>query len=319
MKISDIGGEFGLIERIKDKIKLYSKDVIVGIGDDAAVLRYNKNSCLLFKTDMLVEDVHFSLKYFTPEQIGAKAIEQNVSDIASMGGLPKFAVASLAMPKNTGLEFIDRLYKGINKAAQKYRMSIVGGDLSQANKLMISIALIGFVEKKYLTLRSRARVNDLIFCSGNAGASSIGLELLRRSINGKSAKKHLEPESRLNLARKIVKIGVNSMTDVSDGIASEVRHICHESKIGAIIYADKIPISKNTINVSKKIKKNPLEFALYGGEDFELVFTAKKGKLKRLKKHDVSVIGKIVNKKYGIKLIKNNRKYDLKNGFEHFR
>lgn len=318
MKLYDIG-EFKLIKRIKNKAKLYSKDVIAGIGDDAAVLKFDKDKYLLAKSSMLVEDVHFSMRYSTPEQISSRAIEQNVSDMAAMGGLPRFALISLALPKGIDIGFVDKLYKGINKKSEKYRIRLIGGDIISSEKVIMGISLMGFVEKKYLALRSGAKINDLIFCSGDVGESSTGLELLRRNLKGKSIKKHIEPESRLDLARELVKIGINSMIDVSDGIASEVRHICSESCVGAIIYADKIPISKNTIKDSKKIKKNPLDFALYGGEDFELVFTASKSKLNRLKKYEVSVIGEIVDKKYGIKLVKNGKKLNLEGGFDHFR
>ncbi|MBI3035357.1 thiamine-phosphate kinase [Candidatus Woesearchaeota archaeon] len=321
MKIKAIGGEFGLIERIKKKTNLYSEDseeVIVGIGDDAAVLNYNKNSYVLFTTDMLVENDHFSLKYSIPEQIGMKAIEQNVSDIASMGGLPKFAVISLALPNNADVGFIDKLYYGINKKARKYKIDIVGGNITHSKEIIVNVAMLGFVEKKHLALRSGAKIGDFIFCSGNVGSSTTGLELLRNNKRGKSIKKHLEPKSRLGLAQKLVKIGVNSMIDVSDGVASEVKHICDESKAGAIIYSDKVPISRNTIIDAKKIKKNPIDLALYGGEDFELVFTASKNKSKQLKKYDVSVIGEIVDKKYGVKLIRNNKKQNIESGFDHF-
>ena len=319
MKIKDIGGEFGLIERIKNKIKLYSKEVVAGIGEDAAVLEHGKNNYLLLTTDMLVENIHFSLKYSTPEQIGMKAVEQNVSDIASMGGLPKFAVVSLALPNGIGAGFVDKFYDGINKKSRKYGISIVGGNMAHSREIVVNIAMIGFAEKRHLALRSGAKANDFIFCSGDAGKSSVGLELLRHKIKGKSIKKHLEPVCRLDLARKLVKIGINSMIDVSDGVAPEVEHICKESNVGAMIYADKIPISKDTIADSKKIKKNPLDFALYGGEDFELVFTASKNKLYKLKKYDVTVIGEIVDKKYGVKLIKNNKKLNLEGGFDHFK
>lgn len=318
MKIKGIGGEFGLIERIKKSVRLFSKDVVAGIGDDSAVLKFGKNY-LLLKTDILVQDVHFSLKFSTPEQIGIKAIEQNVSDIAAMGGLPKYALVSLALPKNTKVGFVDRLYKGINKKSKKYGISVVGGDLSQSSKIMLGIFLAGFVEKKNLVLRSGAKIGDLVFCSGDVGKSAVGLSLLKNKLSGKSIKNHLEPEARLDLARKLVKIGISSMIDVSDGVASEVRHICKESNIGAVIYADKMPISKNAITDSKKLRKNPLDFALYGGEDFELLFTASKNKLNQLKKYDVKVIGEIVDKKYGIKLMKNNRRLELKSGFDHFK
>ena len=319
MQIKNIGGEFGLIDRISRNIRLYSKDVAVGIGDDAAVLRYNKNNYMLFTTDMLVEKDHFSLKYSTPLQIGMKAIEQNVSDLAAMGGIPKYAVVSLALPNEISVEFIDGLYKGINKKSKKYKIDIVGGNITHSKEIVINVALIGLVEKKYLTLRSGAKIGDLIFCSGDAGKSTAGLELLRHNKNGKSIKKHLEPECRLELARKLVKVGINSMIDVSDGVASEVRHICDESKVGAVIYADKIPISKNTINDAKKVGKDAVDFALYGGEDFELVFTANKTKLNELKKYDVKAIGEVVDRKNGIKLIRNNKKTNIESGFDHFK
>jgi len=317
MKIKDIG-EFGLINRIKKSTKLFSKEVVIGIGDDAAVLKFDKNHYIIFTTDMLVENDHFSLKFSTPEQIGMKAIEQNASDVAAMGGIPKYAVISLALPDYADVEFVDRLYNGINKKSRKYKISIVGGNIAHSREIIANIALIGFVEKKYLALRSTAKVGDIIFCSGDVGKSSVGLELLKHNIEGKSIKRHLEPECRLDLARKLVKVGVNSMIDVSDGVASEIKHICKQSNVGAMIYADKLPLSKDTIMDSKKINKNPLDFALYGGEDFELVFTANKNKLKQLKKYDVTVIGEIVDKKYGVKLIKNNKKVDLEIGFDHF-
>ncbi len=319
MKIKDIGGEFALIKRIRNKIKLFSKEVIAGIGDDAAVLEFDKKNYLLFTTDMLVENSHFSLKYFTPEQIGMKAIEQNVSDIAAMGGLPKFALVSLALPKDIDVGFVDRLYYGVNKKAEKYRINIVGGNITSSEEIIVNISLIGFVEKRDLSLRSGAKVGDLIFCSGDVGKSEAGLQLLKHNKRGASTKKHLEPECRWNLAREIAKIGVNSMIDVSDGVSSEVKNICKESKVGAVIYADKIPVSKDSIIDAGKVGKDALDFALYGGEDFELVFTANKSKLRKLKDLDVSIIGKIVDKKYGIKLVKNNKKLKLENGFDHFR
>ncbi len=318
MKLNDIG-EFGLIGRIKNSIKSFSKDVVIGIGDDAAVLKFDRKNYLLLTTDMLVENDHFSLKYSTPEQIGMKAIEQNVSDIAAMGGLPRYAVISLALPSDTNLGLIDGLYRGINKKSRQYKINVVGGNVTHSREIVINVALIGFVEKKYLALRSGAKVGDLIFCTGDVGKSTAGLELLRHDKKGKSIKPHLEPKSRLNLARKLVKVGISAMIDVSDGVAPEIKHICDESKTGAFIDAGKIPISKDTIIDAKKVKKNAVDFALYGGEDFELIFTANKNKLKQLKNYGVNVIGEILDKKYGVKLLKNNKKIDIESGFDHFK
>ena len=318
MKISKIG-EFGLIERLKRKVKIFSKDVIKGIGDDAAVLNYDKNNYMIFTTDMLVEDVHFSLKYFRPWQVGMKAIEQNVSDVASMGGIPKYALVSLAILKNTEVSFVEKMYDGINKASSKYKLNIVGGNISSSNKIIVDISMIGFVEKKYLATRSNAKIGDLIFCSGNVGKSACGFELLKNRKSGISTKFHLEPKSRLDLARKLAKIGVNSMIDISDGVAPEILHICNESKAGAKIFVDKIPISKSTETDAEKLGKNPYEFALYGGEDFELIFTTSKSKAKRLKNLNVKIIGEITNKKNGIKFYKNKKIMKVKKGFDHFR
>ena len=318
MNINKIG-EFGLIDKIRKSVRSFSKGVVMGIGDDCAVLEYDKKNYMLFTTDMLVENDHFSLKYSSAEQVGMKAIEQNVSDIAAMGGLPKHAVVSLALPNDADVEFVERLYNGINRKASKYKIDIVGGNITHSREIVINVALIGFVEKKYLALRSGAKIGDIIFCSGDVGKSTAGLELLRHGKKGKSIKRHLEPKSRLDLAGKLVKIGINSMIDVSDGVASEVKHICDESKVGALIYADKLPISNDTINDSKKLKKNPVDFALYGGEDFELVFTANKNKIGELKKFDATVIGEIVEKKNGIKLIRDGKKINVESGFDHFK
>jgi len=318
MRLDELG-EFGLIERLRKKVKLFSKDAIVGIGDDAAVLKYDKNNFMILTTDMLVEDVHFSLEYFKPEQIGMKAVEQNVSDIAAMCGTPKYALVSLAIPKNTDVSFIERLYDGINKSSRKYKISIVGGNISSSKKIIVDVAMAGFVRKKNLALRRNAKKGDLIFCSGNVGKSACGLELLRKNKKGVSAKYHLEPKSRLDLSGKLSQIGINAVIDVSDGVAPEILHLCKKSKVGARVFIEKIPISKSTISDAKKIGKKPFELALYGGEDFELIFTAPKNNLEKLKDLDCKAIGEIVSKKDGIKFFKNGKLVRLRRGFEHFR
>ena len=266
---------------------------------------------------MLVEEDHFSLKFSSAEQIGMKAIEVNVSDIAAMSGLPKHALISLALPKNIDLKFIDGLYRGFNKAGKKYKINIIGGDITHSKQIVINIAMIGFVEKENLCLRRDAKVNDLVCVSGDLGKSAAGLELLFNKKKGKSIKFNLEPKARLDFARKVARY-VNAMEDVSDGLAQEIRNICDASKKGAVIYKEKIPISKKVINDAKKIKKDPYNFALYGGEDFELVFTISKDNFKKLK-NKVYVVGKILNKKEGIYLLDKNRKIRLGKGYDHFK
>ena len=318
MKISDLG-EIELIKIISSKTKLFSKDIIKGIGDDTAVLKFNKKYFLLLTTDTLVEDDHFNLKWFKPEQIGKKAIESNVSDIAAMGGFPKYALVSLILPKNTSINFFNKLYNGLNKTSEKYKISIIGGNLSSGNKISVTISLIGLVEKKNLCLRSNAKVNDLILVTGSLGSSRAGLELFRNHKKGSSINYYLNPSSRLSIGRKLSNL-VNAMEDVSDGLASEVLNICSESKVGAVIYKEKIPLSKTTILDAKKVKKDPYNYALYGGEDFELVFTINKDNLKKLnKKIKFAVVGKILPKKSGIYLLDKGRKKKLNYGYEHFK
>jgi thiamine-monophosphate kinase len=329
LKISKLG-EIELIKRINKNIKLFSKDIIKGIGDDTAVIRFDKKHYLLLTTDTLVEDDHFNLSWFSAEQIGSKAIESNVSDIAAMGGFPKYALISLTLPKNTSVDFIDKLYNGINKAVKKYKISIIGGNISSGKKISITISLVGLVEKKNLCLRSNAKVNDLICVTGNLGSSRAGLELFRNAgkskisgtnsvgkKTGKSINYYLNPSSKLNIARKLSNF-VNAMEDVSDGLASEVLNICSESKVGAVIYKDLIPLDENTISDAKKVKKNAYDYALFGGEDFELVFTLNKTQLKKLKGVKCIVVGEILHKNKGIYLY-DKRKKKLKYGYEHFK
>ena len=331
MKLSDFS-EIELIGRISRKIKLFSEDIAKGIGDDAAVVNYDKNYYLLLTTDSLVQNVHFS-KFFTPEQIGMKAVEINVSDIAAMGGFPKYALVSLIIPKRANIEFIDKLYNGINNAAKKYKISIIGGNLSNGKEISVTITMLGFVEKRNLRLRSDAKANDLIAVTGNLGASAAGLQLLKAKMKGSSINYHLNPKSRLNAARLLAKNGINAMEDISDGLAAEVRNICNESKTGAAIYKEKIPISKNTIKDSKKVKKDPYDLALYGGEDYELVFTVNKNQLNNLKnkkinnkiknngknKINFTIVGKILPKKDGIFLLDQSKKTKLNHGYDHFK
>ena len=204
MKISGIG-EIELIKRIHKRVDLFSKDIIKGIGDDAAVVSFDKKYYMLFTTDSLFENVHFSLDLFTPEQIGKKAIESNVSDIAAMGGFPKYALVSLILPKDTDLKFIDKLYDGMNKASKNYKLSIIGGNLSSGKNIAITVMMIGLVEKGYLCLRKNAKVNDLIIVTNTLGNSKAGLELLKNNKKGASIKYFLNPKAKLGIARKIAK------------------------------------------------------------------------------------------------------------------
>jgi len=314
--IKKIGGEFALIDLIARKPK--DKNIVTGIGDDTAVLNYDKKSYLLWTVDMQVEGDHFNRRWSTPEQIGKKAMEINVSDIAAMGGLPKYALVSISLPENTQAEFVGKMYKGMREVCKKYDFEIVGGNTTHGKNMVIDISIIGFVEKERLRLRSHAKIGDLICVTGDLGKSTAGLETLKAGLKG-NVKSHLEPKCRLNEAREIAK-HANAMIDVSDGLASEVRHICEMSKKGAVLLKEKIPLSENTKKLARNLGKNPYDFALHGGEDFELVFTIPKNKLSRIKtKCPITTVGRILDKKQGIKLMDKGKEIALGRGYDHFK
>jgi len=300
MKLKDLG-EFNFINRISKTIKL-SNRVIKGIGDDAAVLGYAKDKYLLFTTDMLVEGKHF-YKSDKAELVGKKAISCNISDIAAMGGVPKFAVISVGLPGSLDLKYADGLYKGIKKAADGFGVDLVGGDTVGSKKIVINIALTGEVENKNLTLRSGAKENDAIFITGYIGGS---IKI-----------KHLNFTPRLKEARYLVKnFKINSMIDVSDGLLADLGHILKESGRGAIIYERAVPISKNASNFNSAVRD---------GEDFELVFTLPESSAGRLKKiwpfkTKISEIGRICSSRKGFFLVRKNGKSEKIKplGFKHF-
>lgn len=319
MKIKDIGGEFALIKRIASKAK--DKSILKGIGDDCAVLELG-GKLFVITTDTLVENDHFSLKWFTPKQVGMKSIEINASDIGSMGGKPKYALVSLVLTKETPVEFVDELYKGMRLSAKKYGIEIIGGNMTHGRELVIDIDMIGEVKKENLCLRSNAKPGDFILVTGDVGASTAALHLfIKNKINQKNKNKfkkiieaHTEPKAKFEKVKKFVK-KINAMIDVSDGIASDITRICEQSNLGAVIYADNIPIRDETRKAAKLLKENALDYALYGGEDFELIFTVSEKNLKNVKGF---LIGEITKKK-GVRLYqKGKEKLITKHGYDHF-
>ncbi|KYK34838.1 MAG: hypothetical protein AYK22_04595 [Thermoplasmatales archaeon SG8-52-3] len=312
MKIKEIG-EFGLIDRITRKQN--NKEVIVGIGDDAAVFQTTIGLQVL-TTDCLVEGDHFKREWFSSEQIGMKAIEINVSDIAAMGAKPKYVLVSMALPIDLDVEFVDGLYKGMWKSCSKYKIEIIGGNMTHCNKIVISITLTGEVNKKKLSLRSGAKPGDFIFTSGHLGFGKAGLRLFQEKIKGfeKVKKAYLEPKAQLKTALDIAQY-VNSLIDISDGLGPEIRHICKQSGCGAIIYKDKIPISEEVRNVADKLGEDEYNYALFGGEDFQLLFTVSKENIDKVKGF---LIGEIIKNKK-ISLFYNGKKKEIKEkGYDHF-
>lgn len=298
MLVKDLG-EFRLIERFKKRIKPDSS-LVVGSGDDCAVLKFNKDKYQLFTCDMIAENVDFTLKD-DPYFIGRKAVAISISDIASSSGLPRHCVISMGLPKNTRLKVIDRIFKGMLDICREYNINIAGGDLSSSDRIVLDVSMLGLVEKNKLTLRSSARPGDFIFITGELGGSILG--------------KHLKFTPRIKEARFLAKnFKVNAMIDISDGLTQDLKHILKQSKVGAVIYEKLIPLSPEARNLSD---------ALESGEEFELLFTLPRLESKRLLSRrlvDFKPIGEIVDKKYGFKLI--NEEGKIKNinskGYLHF-
>jgi thiamine-monophosphate kinase len=314
MRLSEIG-ELSLLEAIRDKFKKKTKEIIVGIGDDAAVTK-PKGKKLLFTTDMMVEGIHFDLRFTSPYQLGFKLVSVNVSDIYAMGGMPQYLLLNIAMNKNTEKSFIDKFFDGIEDSMRLYRVSLIGGDLCSTKKdMVISASLTGYIDKPIR--RSGAKVGDKIYVTGNLGDSACGLEMLKhiriqdtryriqdtrctihdaryriKIVNHESCIMNHASLSKLGLTWHIVKpllkrhlmpVARNprsfmryatAMIDISDGLFIDLSRLCNESKVGARIYLDKIPISKEMKYVAKIMGLDPLHLATSGGEDYELLFTS---------------------------------------------
>lgn len=279
MKLKKVG-EFPLIEEIKKIVYLKDKNILAGIGDDAAAIKIGE-SVMLFTTDMLVENVHFNLKYTSGFQLGYKALSVNISDIAAMGGIPLYCLVSLGIDKNFELNFVRELYKGIKKIAEEFKVKVVGGDTVQSKNLVINISLTGVVEIENFLPRNRAKAGDLILVTGKLGDSRAGLYLLGKKIPKSISKegeilikKHLLPYPRLKEARILATSKlVSSLIDISDGLSGDLKKICSASKVGAKIYEERIPVSSECKKIAEFYKEDCLKFALSGGEDYELLFT----------------------------------------------
>ena len=299
MKLSRIG-EFGLIERITRRGPRLPSTV-VGIGDDCAVLKSSVNYQLV-TTDALIENVHFKRKGSSFFALGQKALAANISDIAAMGGWPTHALVTIGLPANLSVKAVDDLYRGINALARKNKIDIVGGDtVSSPQALVISITLLGEVKKANLLLRSTAKVGDLICVTGTFGGPALqGYDSRRSTVDGRLSEARTIAKSRLATA----------MIDSSDGLARSVLEICKASKVGARIWSDKVPIAPGAT----------LDQALYGGEEYELVFTVPKSKITKLKVK-TTVVGEVMSLEFGVKLVdKHDRIKSLKSGgYEHFR
>eukprot|EP01137_Pigoraptor_chileana_P007266 Opistho-2@52616 len=332
-------GEFGLIKLIDSKFQTINPETIKGIGDDAAIID-TAGKELVISTDLLMEGIHFDLAYTPLKHLGYKAVAVNVSDIAAMNAIPKQITVSLGLSNRFSVEAIEELYEGIKIACDEYKVDLVGGDTSASRSgLVISITALGTAEKKNIVRRNTANTNDIICVSGDLGAAYIGLQTLEREKQVFLAnpdmqpqldkdkdyviERQLKPNARMDVIYELRDLGVipTSMIDVSDGLASEILHLCKNSGTGAVIFEDKIPIDDQTYLVATELNFSPMTAALNGGEDYELLFTVKQEDFETIKNmSDISFLGYMTNDVDGVKLMmKSGTLINVTSpGFEHF-
>jgi thiamine-monophosphate kinase len=330
MDLHDVG-EFGLVTRIRKWMTASDPALVQGIGDDVAVMERG-GKALLATTDILIEDIHFDRSWMDPYRLGKKSLAVNLSDIAAMGGIPKYFLISLGLPKNLPFSFISWFYRGIREGAKRYRVNLVGGDTSLSEKMIINICLLGEGKTKDLVFRSGASVGDELFVSGTLGDSALGLKILqKKGLRGKPRRlieKHLSPCPRLQLGQAIAQHRcATAMIDVSDGLLSDTHHLLEESGVGAMIWEGRIPLSRSYLENIHVYSKDPYAIALSGGEDYELLFTASPEKrekissLSRSFKIPITCIGKILPRKKKLRIVrKDGKTYSPSRlGFDHFR
>lgn len=315
-------GEFGLIDHLTKNFKLKQKTSIRGIGDDAAVIAVEKGMQLVVSTDLLVEGVHFDLSYVPLKHLGYKAVVVNLSDIYAMNATATQITVSIAVSNRFPVEALEEIYAGIATAAKLYNVDVVGGDTtSSTTGLLISVTAIGQAKPEALVYRDGAKENDLLVVSGDLGAAYLGLQVLEREkevfkVNPNSQpdlepytyliERQLKPEARKDIPKLLADLGVQptAMIDISDGLSSEILHICKQSEVGCNLYEDKIPLDPQVISTSEEFKLDSTTIALSGGEDYELLFTISTEDFPKIKANPhLTVIGHITHKKEGTHLI----------------
>ncbi len=317
-------GEFGLIERLTGNIKIKDTTVVKGVGDDCAAIEASDHYLLVTK-DMLLEGIHFDMTYTPLKHLGYKAVAVNLSDIAAMNGVPGQILVGLAVSNRYSVEALTELYEGMYLACDRYKVDMVGGDTTSSPAgMFLSITALGKVDKDEITYRNTARVHDLICVSGDLGAAYMGLMLLEReksvfkndpsvqpNLRGHDyiLQRQLKPEPRFDILAELRKAGIRptSMIDISDGLASEILHICKGSKTGCNLYEDKIPIDPATAMTAGEFNIQPITAAMNGGEDYELLFTVPLADHKKISLiKGISIIGHITGESEGVNLIGSN-------------
>ena len=314
-------GEFGLIDLLSKSIELTENSTVKGIGDDAAVMYYGDNQTLI-STDLLLEGIHFDLRYVPLKHLGYKAVQVNLSDIYAMNGMASQITFSIGLSSKFPLEAVEEIYAGAILACKKFNVDLVGGDTSASKQgLVISVTSVGYAKASDVTYRDGAQEGDLICVSGDLGGAYVGLQLLEREkqiflenpniqpdLEGKDyiIERQLKPEARKDIIHLFKDIGVKptAMIDISDGLASEILHICKQSKKGCKLYEEKIPIDQMTFDTAREFGLDPTICALSGGEDYELLFTVKQADYDKIKGDvDITIIGYITEENAGCNLI----------------
>ena len=317
-------GEFGLIRHLTKDIQHVQSSTQKGIGDDAAVMKFGSKRVLM-TTDLLLEGIHFNLEYVPLKHLGYKAAVVNFSDIYAMNATPTQITVSLGISKRFSVEDLEELYSGIRLACERYNVDLVGGDTSASmTGLTISITCLGTAAAKEIVYRNGAKVNDLICVTGNLGTAYMGLQLLERerivmqanenatpAFEGREylLERQLKPEARRDIIAKLHEAGIKptAMMDISDGLSSELMHICTQSNVGCAVYEDKLPIDYQAAALAEEMNLNIVTCALNGGEDYELLFTCSLDDYEKLiPLDDVYLIGHITKPEYGINLIGRN-------------
>lgn len=324
-------GEFGLIDHITKYFKVEQPSTIKGVGDDAAVLAASEQQTLV-TTDLLVEGVHFDLSYMPLKHLGYKSVMVNLSDVYAMNGTATQITVSIAVSNRFPLEAIEELYAGIQLACDTYKIDLVGGDTTSSTKgILISVTAIGKANKEDIVFRNTAKETDLIVVSGDLGAAYLGLQVLEREkqvfkVNPNNQpdldnytyliERQLKPEARKDIAGLLKELEVQptSMIDISDGLSSELFHICTQSKVGCKIYEDKLPLDPQVISACEEFELDSTMVALSGGEDYELLFTVPIGDFDKIKGNpNFSIIGHITEENQGLQLItRANQEIELK-------
>ncbi|MBC6427034.1 MAG: thiamine-phosphate kinase [Ekhidna sp.] len=336
-EISELG-EFGLIERLAEGLKIKNEGIIKGIGDDAAVYDVG-DKYLLTSSDMLLEGVHFDLSYMPLQHLGYKAIAVNVSDIAAMNGTPLQITVNLGLSNRFSVEAVEAIYGGIRAACDEYKVDLVGGDTTSSHSgLVMSVTVLGTVEKELITYRNGARKNNILCVTGDLGAAYIGLQVLEREKQEFMANAEMQPQlekydyivgcqlrpkARMDIIYELRDLNVKptSMIDVSDGLASDSFHLCRQSNLGVAIYENKLPIDKQVYETAAEFSIDPGACALNGGEDYELLFTIPQDDFEKIKNHpDIHTIGYMQSASKGKSYVTGNQDVvELKaQGWRHF-